>query len=274
MHTVRVHTHRLTFDANVVRKRFLSWDDGEADREWAGLVALAKHAPGLAPRPIERGLDGNAPVIVMSRVPGEPLGQAPLSPVQANALTTALRRLFAAPVDDGTPERALGPSTMRGMVRTWAGEEYDVDPCRDPTLVGAALTHARDWLAPERPEVDRVADAVLSVGDGNLANVLWDGDACRLVDFEEFGVSDLACEVADVVEHVSSRLGRLVDVDALLDGLDLRADQLARLVEFRRLLAAFWLVMLLPGNRGFERNPAGSVEDQASHVLALLAETG
>ena len=80
--------------------------------------------------------------------------------------------------------------------------------------------------------------------------------------------------MADVVEHASSRLGRLVDVDALLAGLDLRADQLARLVEFRRLLAVFWLVMLLPGNRGFERNPAGSVEDQASHVLALLAETG
>ena len=100
-----------------------------------------------------------------------------------------------------------------------------------------------------------MADAVLSVGDGNLANVLWDGSACRLVDFEEFGVSDLAYEVADVVEHASSRLGRLVDVDALLTGLDLRDGQLARLVEFRRLLAVFWLVMLLPGNRRIRAQP-------------------
>ena len=243
-----MHTHRLTIDADVVRKQFVSWDDGEADREWAGLVALAQHTPDLAPRPIERELDGDAPVIVMSRVPGVPLGQAPLTPDQASGLATALHRLFAAPVDDATPERAMGPSTMRDMVRTWAAEEYRLDECRDPALVEAALTRARGWLAPARPEVDRVVNTVLSVGDGNLANVLWDGDACRLVDFEEFGLSDLAYEVADVVEHASSRL--------------------------RRLLAVFWLVMLLPGNRGFGRNPAGSVDDQARHVLALLAETG
>ena len=120
--TVHVHTHRLTFDADVVRKRFVSWDDGEADREWAGLVALAQHAPGLAPRPIERELDGDAPVIVMSRVPGEPLGEAPLTPDQADALTTALRRLFAATRRrTGHPSAPLGPSTMRGMVRRGPG---------------------------------------------------------------------------------------------------------------------------------------------------------
>lgn len=34
-------------------------------------------------------------------------------------------------------------------------------------------------------------------------NVLWDGSTCRFIDFEEFGVSDLAYEIADLLEHAS-----------------------------------------------------------------------
>jgi Ser/Thr protein kinase RdoA (MazF antagonist) len=128
----------------------------------------------------------------------------------------------------------------------------------------------REWLTADDPAHDRVTDAVPALGDGNLANVLWDGTTCRLVDFEEFGVSDLAYEVADLVEHASSRLGRLVDVDSLIDALGLDAAQRSRLAAYRQLLATFWLVMLLPGNGGFTRNPAGSTEDQARHVIAML----
>lgn len=265
-----MHTHRLTFDGEVVRKQYVSWSRGEADREWAGLVAVARHAPDLAPAPIARETDGPAPVVVMSRVPGVPLGAGPLRPEQVEALARALRRLFGAPVGAAAPERAFGPSTMRAATRAWAGETYAVSACRDPGLVGDALDLARRWLADDDPTHDRVADPVLAIGDGNLANVLWDGKTCRLVDFEEFGTSDLAYEVADVVEHASSRLRRLLDVDALVGHLELAPGQQARLAAYRRLLATFWLVMLLPGNRGFDRNPPGSTEDQARHVLALL----
>ena len=159
---------------------------------------------------------------------------------------------------------------MRRETREWAAELLRPHRLPDPALVGRRSALARAWLADDDPDHDRVADPVLALGDGNLANVLWDGETCRLVDFEEFGTSDLAYEVADVVEHASSRLGRLLDVDALVAALGLEPAQLARLAAYRRLLATFWLVMLLPGNRGFERNPAGSTEDQARHVLALL----
>ena len=159
---------------------------------------------------------------------------------------------------------------MRSTVREWAAESYDLTGCQDASLVGRALDQARSWLAADVPELDRVTDPVLALGDGNLANVLWDGEACRFVDFEEFGTSDVAYEVADLVEHASSRLGRLLDVEALLERLHLDGDQQVRLREFRRILATFWLVMLLPDNRGFDRNPAGSTEHQARHVLALL----
>jgi hypothetical protein len=39
---------------------------------------------------------------------------------------------------------------------------------------------------------------------------------------------------------------------------------------YRRLWAMFWLTMLLPGNGGFHRNPPGSTEAQARHLLTLI----
>jgi aminoglycoside phosphotransferase len=267
---LRVHTHRLTMDGDVVRKRFVSWSDGEAKREWAGLTTLARHVPGLAPAPISQEIEDGEPVVVMSRVPGSPLGSKPLTIAQIAALTTALRRLFSAPAALDAEERAFGPSVMRSVVGEWAREDYDLRECRDPALVGRALTLARRWLASDDPQHDRVTDAVLALGDGNLENIMWDGTTCRLIDFEEFGISDIAYELADVVEHVSSRLRRLMDVDAFLDQFPLGTEQRMRLAAFRQLLATFWLVMLLPGNGGFGRNPVGSTEDQAHHVIALL----
>ena len=68
---------------------------GEPDREWAALTLLAAKAPGLAPEPVAREVHDGAPVVVMSRVPGEPLGGRTLSPEQTDALAAAMRRLFA-----------------------------------------------------------------------------------------------------------------------------------------------------------------------------------
>ena len=42
------------------------------------------------------------------------------------------------------------------------------------------------------------------------------------------------------------------------------------MVAYRTLWAAFWLAMLLPGNGAFLRNPPGTTEDQAAHMLALI----
>lgn len=92
----------------------------------------------------------------------------------------------------------------------------------------------------------------------------------RLVDWEEFGVSDLAYEVADIVEHASSRLERRLDASRFVAALELSEQQLTRLSRHRRLFAGFWLAALLPGTGGWVRHPAGATEDQARHVLHLL----
>jgi Ser/Thr protein kinase RdoA (MazF antagonist) len=206
----------------------------------------------------------------MTRVPGEPLGGTRLSASEIDGLGAALGRLFAVPVEPGIEERAWGPSTMRAGVREWISGDHDVGLCREPELVRIAIEAAQAWLAREQPDLDGIVDPVVARGDGNLDNALWDGDTCRPVDFEEFGVSDIAYEMADVLEHASSRLDRRLDTDALIATVGLKADQLDRLASYRALMACFWLVMLLPGNGGFKRNPAGSAEDQATHLLSLL----
>ena len=106
-------------------------------------------------------------------------------------------------------------------------------------------------------------------GDGNLDNVLWDGEECRLIDWEEYGVSDLCYEIADVVEHASSRLERRLNIDAVLAEFTLDIAQRERLEHHRRMFACFWLAKLLPGNGSWDRNPPGSIEKQAQWVIEV-----
>jgi Ser/Thr protein kinase RdoA (MazF antagonist) len=272
--TVQTQTHDLTFTATEVRKRFVSWDRGEADREWACLTLLAEHAPGVAPRPIRRDTADGSPVVVMERLPGKPLGDAALTALQTASLGQALRRLYAVPLDAihaaGIGERQSGPTTGAQEVAEWLSEPYEAGDCRDPALVGEAVDAASLWLAtPARlPEPRLVA---LGIADLNPANVLWDGTTCRLVDFEDGGLTDPAYDLADHVEHLAGRLTGVLDPTALVQAVGLSAEERSRMDAYRPLWAAFWLVLLLPGNAGFRRNPPGTTEAQATHLLSLLA---
>lgn len=111
---------------------------------------------------------------------------------------------------------------------------------------------------------------VLGISDLNPANVLWDGETCRLVDFEDGGLTDRAYELADHTEHLAGRLSGVFDRDALVDAVGLSVQERERMAAYRPLWAAFWLTVLLPGNGGFRRNPPGTTEAQATHLLALL----
>jgi thiamine kinase-like enzyme len=110
----------------------------------------------------------------------------------------------------------------------------------------------------------------LGIADLNPANVLWDGTTCRLVDFEDAGLTDPAYELADHVEHLAGRLTGVFDPRALVQAVGFSDQDRMRLRAYRPLWAAFWMVMLLPGNRGFRRNPPGTTEAQATHLLSLL----
>jgi hypothetical protein len=56
----------------------------------------------------------------------------------------------------------------------------------------------------------------------------------------------------------------------LLGSFGLTAAEQVRVREYRRLCALFWLMMLLPGRPGHDRNPPGTPERQAARLLLLL----
>jgi Ser/Thr protein kinase RdoA (MazF antagonist) len=208
----------------------------------------------------------------MSRLPGTPLGGAPLSALQVAAAGEALARLHAVPVRYAAHlgERVSGPSTQVDSVAGWLAGDGDLGPCRDAGLVAEAVAAARAWLAAPDDALAAEGDPVIALADGNPANLVWDGERVRLLDFEDAGLSDRAYEVADLVEHAGTRLPRLAPPEALAAATGLPDEARPRFLGCRRLFACFWLAMLLPGGRGFHRNPPGSTEDQARHLLRLL----
>ncbi len=185
----------------------------------------------------------------------------------AAALETLHTRVPADEVDRLPPRISSAPDEV-AWLREYVGETtLPVDG-----VVATAFAAGADWIGSD--EATRLSDEtvpqVFALADGNLANVLWDGDGCGLVDFEDSGASDRAYEIADLIEHVQSWLTGGLDADDLLGRLDLDSETLRRVRTARRLFALHWLVMLLPGNPGHHRNPPGSADRQAQRLLDLL----
>lgn len=270
---MQTSTHGLTIEETEVRKEFVAHHEEQAEREWASLVLLAELAPGLAPRPLRRE-DGETPVIVMERIPGEPLAPRPLTTLQTQALGASLRRLYDVPVDvareAGIGPRRYGAAEHAQVMVEWLADDHDLGECLDPVLVGEAVEAARAYVAA--PPVPEPRLTAFGIADLNPANVLWDGRTARLLDFEDGGLSDPAYELADHVEHLGSRLPGVYDVQALPGAAGLDDEARERMAAYRPLWAAFWLAMLLPGSGGWRRNPRGTTEGQARHFLALVDE--
>lgn len=268
---MQTSTHGVRLGEREVRKEFVAGHEAQAEREWAILGFLAEQAPGLAPRPTRRE-DGDTPVIVMERLPGSPLAPRPLTAEQTRALGASLRRLYDIPLEAvaaaGIGPRRYGAREHLRIMAEWLAEDHDLQECRDPVLVAEALDAARSYVAD--PPLPEPRLAALGIADLNPANVLWDGARCRLVDFEDGGLSDPAYELADHVEHLGSRLPGVYDPKRLAGAVGLDAEGRERMAAYRPLWATFWLAMLLPGNGGWRRNPRGTTEAQAEHFLALV----
>jgi thiamine kinase-like enzyme len=142
----------------------------------------------------------------------------------------------------------------------------------DDWLVRCAYETAASWIGQGALDSEGVADddVVLGQGDCNLANFLWDGAQVRVLDFEDSGPSDRAFELALLVEHISAWSGAGLNADLFLALFRLTASGQARLSEFRRLTALYWLLLLLPDGQASGRNPPGALELQASRLLGLL----
>jgi Ser/Thr protein kinase RdoA (MazF antagonist) len=153
---------------------------------------------------------------------------------------------------------------VRAMV---AAGSVPADPVARQTLRCASA-----WL--ERSQVERATargcTSVFGHGDANLANYLQDAGTVRLVDFEDSGRSDRAWELAIFTEHLSVHGHGQVSADLALGHFATEAAERARIREYRRLLATFWLLMLLPGGPANRRNPPSTLRHQALRLLDLL----
>ena len=201
---------------------------------------------------------------------------ARFTPREAGALGVALERLWGS-VPRARLEAAFGPEPMPAgfarRVRSMAGQAVAAArPVPDGQLAGQALRAGTAWLASGALDRHRAAgeDAVLGQGDPNLANFLWDGTRMRIVDFEDSGLSDREFELAVLVEHLSVWPDGRLGTEAFIAGFSLTSSQRARLAEYRRLSAMFWLLMLMPGGPASTRNPPGTLDLQASRLLTLL----
>lgn len=265
-------THAVEFRSDVVVKRFPAESRGQCEREWRALTLLADHAPGLAPAPMRSDLAAEEPLVVMERLPGEPLRRAALDERQLAAFAAAVSELHAAVPSDvlaGIPLRPARQQWLVEQIHEWTPEARP----RVSRQVGEAMDLGLAWLADSGmegavpPDVPRVFGA----GDGNLANYLWDGTRVRIVDFEDSGSSDRPFELAEITEHVGSWVGTPLDAEALLDLFDLTHTERARLPDCRRLLALVWLFLLsFDDPRG--RNPSGTAERQATRLVRLLGQ--
>lgn len=263
-HAVELGTHRVV-------KRFHRTARGSSEREWCALKLLAQHAPGLAPVPCEADLTAETPVVVMSRLPGEPLRGRALDAQQIEALVTAVNRLHAAvPPEVLTAKSPPRPGRQQELVaqlHIWARLPRlrcadEVVRAKDSGLAWLADADLEDTDPPEVP-------AVFGAGDGNLANYLWDGSRVRVVDFEDSGRSDRAFELAEITEHVGSWVEQPLDVASFLSRFSLTKAESVRLGECRRLLALVWL-FLLSFDEHNRRNPPGTTELQARRLNELL----
>lgn len=253
--------HTIEVRSDVVIKQYRSLDHGQPEREWRALELLHEYTPGLAPAPVTADLDADPPTVVMSRLGGAAV-RGPIKGHLAEALAEAIVRLQqAAPrhVLERVPARAGHPVELLAQVRSWCGPAL---PSEGDPAVTDALREAGSWV--EQPRLDELlaqpGTPVFGTGDGNLANYLWDGASIRIIDFEYSGRSDRAFELAEAIEHISVWRNDPSGMTAVLEKLDLTADEAARLTECRRLLALYWLL----------RSTGETKAAQARRMLTLL----
>lgn len=266
-------THELSLvgdDSRLVVKRYVS-GAGSAENEWSALLLLQEYAPGLAPEPISSDLTGDPAFVVMGRLPGEPLRGRHLTAACLDAVGAALerlhtcvpRRVLATMSPAGTDPGPGGPKLRRRLAAL-------PRPVDDP-VVTAAYDQAVVWFdsAEALEVIGWEGRAVFGRGDHNLSNFLLDDDRVLLVDFEYSVRADRASELAELVEHISARTTPDEDWNTFLSRCDLDAGERRRLASVRRMQAIMWLLLLLPGQPGHERNPPGTLRSQAERLLSL-----
>ena len=246
-------------DGSTVCCKLFSSDDRQADdREWNALCLLQAAEAEFAPRPLyhEPG------AVVMSFAEGEGLGRSSLDPTQVRTLANRLDRVYNIPVHTSVPTVSELPGGGANRIRRLQAIVASDDP---------AVAVAGRWLDTAEPDQLRNLDmSVFGRGDPNLANCLWHPPALTLVDWEYSGRTNRVFELGDLIEHIQSRATSDEAWEAFIEAFDLTHSESHNLGICRRLMSAYWLFLLQPGQPGATINPATARTIQSERVLALF----
>lgn len=233
------------------------------EREWRALSFLAEAGLTVAPRPLWYDPDASPPAVAMELLPGEPLHDRPIGPAELTALGDTLITLFQMPETNTHPTTVIGtPAVFAEEVARTAARLGRLT--RDP-LARESAARLQNWL--ECGDLGTLAQPALPIfsrGDSNLANCLWDGRRVRFVDFEYAGLSDVAFDLGDLVEHDHAQRVPEEAWAPFLARFELDSARRRRFVAARRLAAHFWLTI-------FWRLTAGRPEDRIARQLRRIA---
>lgn len=263
-------THHVELHADVVIKRHSVATRGDLAREWNALRLLNEHSPGLAPEPL--ALDESTLTMTMSRLPGESIPTMHrLDPALVTRVVTAFEHLMTALPPEVLATQASRSGDPIGYTSFIVKTLGALAPHSDATVERARTEVIAFLESPAADELRRSIPAdVFTLGDTNLANFIDDGETIRFVDFEDAGTSDRLFELADLVEHLSSRQTPYEVWHAALEIDELTPPERHRYDVSRVLCSAAWLWLLFPGQPGEARNPADGCLRQAERVLDLI----
>lgn len=179
----RSSTHLLEIGAEVVVKRYRSWEYRQPEREWTALILLDEHVPGTAPMPVS-ALPPRAgrPAELLQQVRGWCAEGSSLdaSPMAAKALTEGSQWLQHPDLADrlaqpGTPVFGTGDGNLANYL--WDGSEarlvdfeysglsdraYELAEMTEHISVrqhgGTALVRVLEEVASEEPGASRFTD--------------------------------------------------------------------------------------------------------------------
>lgn len=267
-------THTLDIGPTTVVKRYRSWDRDEPRREWQTLTLLARHAPGLAPRPLDRS--AHPPAVTMERVPGTPCAaptSAPHRPPHSPQHSPASTKPSPAP--NSTPSRHDSGPRPSSCAAYATSAHNPHPPHRTPTPPnrppsaqappGSPHPTSTPSPPPNPPPPSSASPTATSPTTCGTA------PASASSTSRAAGRADRIHELAEITEHISAWSDSELDTDTLLGHFTLTPAETRRLRELRRLTALMWLCMLtLDRATAHPRNPPGTVTRQARRLLHLL----
>jgi Ser/Thr protein kinase RdoA (MazF antagonist) len=232
-------------DGEICLKLYRTDKRDRATSEYQALTQVAACGITAAPHPLWHDPDPELPAVAMTMVAGQPvpgLAEPTTALPAVVAVLGELREIPLGPFAD-TPRVHSAALNMRRITEIWPSQldRYNDEPLTaDMWSLLLAWDHRGDAAVLTEP-----APRILSRGDSNLLNWLWNEPNAYAVDWEFVGYSDTAYDAAELVEHLSAHAIDDKRWISLLPDLGITDDATRRrFLAAQRTVALRWLSIL------------------------------